>query len=199
MLSLSSLRLRACVVAALLLVVTAVPTTQNADLPARYTALAVNLGDTPVRWTTKTVEMVVNRWSTAAARDRLVSVLMEKGPDKLLEALRKSPRVGYIRTPDSIGYDVRFAQHLQGEDGGERVVLVTDRYISFWEQVNRPRTFDYPFTVIDLRIGPNGEGTGKMSLFAKIAVDKKDNTIIIEDYGTQPVLLQGLKKQAKTD
>lgn len=81
MLSLSALRLRACVVAALLLVVTAVPTTQNADLPARYTALAVNLGDTPVRWTTKTVEIVVNRWSTTAARDRLVSVLLEKGPD----------------------------------------------------------------------------------------------------------------------
>jgi hypothetical protein len=133
-----------------------------------------------------------------AERDRLLSVLMEKGPEKLLEVLQKNPRVGYIRTPDSIGYDLRFAQRLKGEDGGERMVLMTDRYISFWEAVNRPRTIDYPFTVIDLRVGPGGEGTGKMSLFAKIAADKKNNTIILEDYGTQPVLLQGLKKESKT-
>jgi hypothetical protein len=198
MFSLSTFRLRACIGAALLLVVTSLLRAQNADLPARYTALAVNLGDTPVRWTTKTVEIVVNRWSPTATRDRLLSVLLEKGPDKLLDALRNSPRVGYIRTPDSIGYEIRFTQRLKGEDGGERVVLMTDRYIGFWEQVNRPRTVDYPFTVIDLRISPSGEGTGKMSLFAKIAVDKKDNTIIIEDYGTQPVLLQGLRKEAKT-
>ena len=200
MLSLSALWLRTCVATSLLVAFNAVPTTtRNSDLRVRYTAMAVNLGDAPVRWTSTTVEIVVNRWSTPAERDRLLSVLMEKGPDKLLEALQKNPPVGYIRTPDSIGYDLRFAQRLKGEDGGERAVLVTDRYIGFWEAVNRPRTVDYPFTVIDLRIGPNGEGTGKMSLFAKIGVDKKNKSIVIEDYGTQPVLLQAVRKETKTN
>lgn len=198
MLSLSSFRLRACVVTRLLLVFAAVPATKDSGLHVRYTAMAVNLGDAPVRWTTTTVEMVVNRWSTAAERDRLLSVLLEKGPDKLLEALQKNRSVGYIRTPDSIGYDLRFAQRLEGEDGGERVVLMTDRYISFWEAANRPRTIDYPFTLIDLRIGPDGDGRGKMSLFAKIAVDKDKRTVLIEDYGTQPVLLQAVRKESKT-
>lgn len=196
MLSRSALRLRACAIAAVVLVaVAAVSTDQN--LPARYTALAVNLGDTPVRWKTKTVEIVVKRWSPEATRDRLLSILIDKGPEKLLDELRKSPRVGYIRTPDTIGYDLRFSQYVKGEDGGDRVMLATDRYISFWEQVNRPRTVDYPFTVIDLRFAPDGEGTGKMSLFAKIVADKKNNTVMIEDYGTQPVLLQGLRRETK--
>lgn len=160
----------------------------------RYTALAVNIGDSPVPWTTLTVDMVVNRWSTDAERDRLLSTLMEQGPDKLLDVLREMPRVGYIRTPDSIGYDLKFARKQPLPDGGERVVLATDRYITLWEAMNRPRTIDYPFTVIELRVGPSGEGDGKMSLFAKIIADKKNNMIVLEDYGTQPVLLKSVRK-----
>jgi hypothetical protein len=187
-----------CIVAAVLAVGVAAPTAQHAAgdaaTPVRYTALAVNMGS-PVRWTSLTVEMVVERWSTDAERDRLVSTLLEKGPDKLLETLQDMPRVGFLRTPDSIGYDVRFARRVPGEDGGERVTLATDRYIGFWEAANRPRTIDYPFTVVELRIAPNGEGEGKMSLFTKIEVEKKTNTVILEDYGTQKVLLQGVRRQ----
>jgi hypothetical protein len=161
----------------------------------RYTAQAVNLGDAPVRWTTLTVEMTIDRWSTDGERDRLYKVLVESGQQKLLSVLQDMPRVGYIRTPDSIGYDLKFARKMPGEDGGERVVLATDRYITFWEAVNRPRTIDYPFTVIELRIGADGKGEGKMSLFTKIGVEKRTNTIVLENYGTQPVLLQSVRKE----
>jgi len=169
---------------------------QTESAPVRYRALAVNMGS-PARWTTLTVEMVVNRWSTDAERDRLIAVLMEKGANALLETLRDMPRVGYIRTPDSIGYDLHFAMRQPTGDGGERVVLATDRYITFWEATNQPRTVDYPFTVIDLRIGPNGEGEGKMSLFAKVIPDKEGNTIVLENYGTQPVLLNNVRKETE--
>lgn len=47
-------------------------------------------------------------------------------------------------------------------DGGERVVLVTDRRIGFWEAANQPRSIDYPFTVIELRLQADGEGEGKI-------------------------------------
>lgn len=72
------------------------------------------------------------------------------------------------------------------EDGGERVIMATDRYISFWEAWVRPRTIDYPFTVIEPRLGPNGEGEGKMSLATKTIYDKKDNVVVLENYGIQP-------------
>src|SRR5688500_17464103 len=193
-----TLQRRACAVTGVLALFTVAATPQTRDTPERFTALAVNMGST-VQWTPLTVETVVNRWSTDAERDRLVSVLLQKGPDKLLDVLRDMPRVGYIKTPDSIGYDLRFARKYPGEDGGERVILATDRYIGFWEAANRPRTVDYPFTVIELRIAPNGEGQGKMSLFTKITADKKNNTIILEDYGTQPVLLQAVRRVTKSN
>ena len=67
---------------------------------------------------------------------------MESGQDKLLKALRDLPRVGTIKTPDSLAYALQDARRIPTGDGGERVVLVTDRYISFWEAVNQTRTLE---------------------------------------------------------
>src|SRR5215475_12534637 len=81
----------------------AVPlTAQPNRAPERFTALAVNL-ESPRRAMTGAVEIVVNRWSTDRECDRLLTVLLEKGPERLLDALKDTPRVGYIRTPDGIG------------------------------------------------------------------------------------------------
>ena len=112
-------------------------TTGSAEIIERYVANAINIG-TPGPAAAGTVEIAVERWSTDAERDRLMAVLLEKGPDKLLDELQKLPRVGYIRTPNSIGYDLHYARKAPGEDGGEHVVLATDRYIAYWEAANRP-------------------------------------------------------------
>ena len=119
---------------------------------------------------------------------------MEKGPEKLLDTLQSLPRVGYIRTPNSIGYDLHYARKAPLPEGGERVTLATDRYIGFWEAANRPRTIDYPFTVIELRLNSDGVGEGKMSIATKITMDKDKKQIELENYGTQPVLLNNVRR-----
>ena len=124
-----------------------------------------------------------------------MAVMMERGPDKLLDTLQDLPRVGYFRTPDSIGWDIHFAQKTTGEDGGERVTLITDRRIGFWEASRRPRTIDYPFTVIEMRINGDGEGEGKMSIATKIIADKQSNTIVLENWDLQPVMLNNVKRE----
>lgn len=163
---------------------------QTSGTAERFTALAVNME----RGATGTIEIVVNRWSTEAERSRLLSVLMDKGPEKLLDTLQDMPRVGYFRPVDSIGYDLHYAARTPLPEGGQRIVLGTDRRISFWEAANRPRSIDYPFTVIELRLNRDGEGEGKLSLATKITGDKENGIITLEDYGTQPVLLQSVKR-----
>jgi hypothetical protein len=168
----------------------------GAKVPAdRYTAFAVALG-TPGRTGAGQVEFVVERWSTDAERDRLLNTLFDKGPEKLLDALQDLPRVGYLRTPNSIGYDIHFARKRPGEDGGEIITLATDRYIGFWEAANRPRTVDYPFTVVEIRMNKNGEGEGKMSLATKITGNKESKMITLENYQSQPVLLNKVKRES---
>jgi hypothetical protein len=164
---------------------------QTMGTPERYTANAINMN----RGAAGSIDIVVNRWSTDKDRDRLMSVMMEKGPEKLLDALQDMPRMGYIKTPDSIGWDLHFARKMPGKDGGERVVLVTDRRIGFWEARNQPRSIDYPFTVIELRLNRDGEGEGKMSIATKIIPDKENNIVTLENFDIQPVLLTNIKRE----
>jgi len=170
---------------------------QTHDAPERFTAMAVNMGS-PGRAAAGTVEIAVERWSTDAERARLITTLLENGPEKLLDTLQDLPRVGYIRTPTSLAYDLHYSRKFSLPDGGERVILATDRYIGFWEASNRPRSIDYPFTVIELHINPDGQGEGKMSLATKIDVDKEHSTIVLENYQTQPVLLQSVRREPST-
>jgi|RhiMetStandDraft_4_1073278.scaffolds.fasta_scaffold24073_2 hypothetical protein len=170
------------------------PAAQTNGSPERFTAVAVNMG-TPGRAFTDRVDIVVERWSPRADRDRLLNDLFEKGPEKLLDALQKLPRVGYFRTPNSIGYDLHYSQRTDLPDHGEQVVLITDRYINFWEAANRPRTIDYPFTVIELHIDGDGKGEGKMSIATKIIGNKDTKTIVLENYATQPVMLNDVRRE----
>ena len=163
--------------------------------PEKFTAFAVNLDGTRMAQAgAGVVEMVVERYSTDAERDRLLKALIENGPDKLLDTLQSLPRVGYIRSPNSIGYDLHYARKAPLPEGGERVIMATDRYISFWEAANRPRTIDYPFTLIELRLNRDGEGEGKISIATRITIDKERNQIELENYGTQPVLLTTVRR-----
>jgi hypothetical protein len=160
-------------------------TAQSNAQPEEFSATAIvnnNLGAGAGR-----VIMRVTRWSSEAERGRLTRALLTKGADKLLDDLRDMKSVGSIRTPDSLGYDLRYAHQEPGEDGGRRVVLATDRPIGFWEAVNRPRISDYPFTVIQMEIGRDGEGKGTMSFAAKIMA--RGNTIELENFASSPVML----------
>lgn len=137
------------------------------------------------------VIMRVTRWSSEAERGQLTRALLKSGSDALLDALQDQKSVGTIRTPDSLGYDLRYAHQEPGEDGGRRIVLATDRPISFWEARNQPRTVDYPFTVIQMQIDKNGEGKGTMSYATKIIA--RGNTIELENFTTAPVMLTEIR------
>jgi hypothetical protein len=167
---------------------------QTNGQPERFTAMAVNMN----AGRSGIVEIGVDRWSSDADRDKLLNIVMTQGPEKLLDALQDMPRMGYLRTPDSIGVDIHFARRLRGEDGGERVVLVTDRRIGFWEAANRPRSIDYPFTVIELRLNNDGEGEGKISIATKIIADQENKIITLENYDAQPVMLTQVRRERES-
>jgi hypothetical protein len=164
---------------------------QTNGVAERFTAMAVNM----TRGGSGTIEISINRWSTDAERKRLMTTLADKGPEKLLDVLQSLPRVGYFRLNGGLGYDLHYAHQRKGEDGGAQVILATDRRIGFWEAANQPRSIDYPFTVVELHLNNDGEGEGKMSVATKITMDKARTAITLENYATQPVLLQSVKRE----
>lgn len=157
-----------------------------------FIANAVNLSNVG-RPGASQIEITVNRYTSDAARDRLMSVFREKGAPALLKELQKEPPVGSIRAPGSLAYDLRYARELPGADGGRRIILATDRPIGFAEARNSSRTLDYPFTLIEMRLDKEGKGEGKLNIAAKLTLN--DNVLVIEDYGTQPVMLTEVRKR----
>ena len=183
-------------VPALVVLVSSFAFAQTTGQPERFTANAVSLS--PEYGTgQQVVEFTVNRWSPEAERERLVSVLQQKGPEELLKQLQKLKPVGRIRTPDSLGYDLRYAAQMPAEDGGRTIVIATDRPIGFWEATQRPRSFDYPFTVIQMKLDREGHGSGTLSYATRI-VPRGNNVIELEDFATQPIMLNNIKAEPRT-
>jgi hypothetical protein len=158
-----------------------------------FTGFAINMNSGP---RTAVVDFTIERWSTDTERESLLEIITaERDPtDKLLRALQRMPKVGYIRTPDSLAWDLRYARESPLEDGGRRIVLATDRPIGFWEARNQPRTIDYPFTIVEIRLNKEDKGEGKILAGTKIYVDNKTKQIVLENYGQQPVRFNEIHK-----
>src|SRR5882672_441404 len=148
-------------------------------LPIKMTAWAVNMSNIATG-ANGIVEIRVTRWSSAATRQGFIGTFLDKGQDALLSALEKAPAHGRIRYPGAmgpgrasgqaqLGNDLHYAWHTVLPDGGDRIVLATDRYISFYEERAQPRSIDYPFTFIELHLPKGGgEGEGKMAVATKL-------------------------------
>lgn len=165
---------------------------QTNKQPEEFTATAIvnnNLGTDMDR-----VIMRVTRWSTEAEQGLLTRTLLKSGPRQLLDVLQDQRSVGTIRTPDSLGYDLRYAHQEPGEDGGRDIVIATDRPVGFWEARNQPRTIDYPFTVIQMHMDRSGEGKGTLSYATKIIA--RGNTIELENFASAPAMLADIRAKA---
>ena len=161
-----------------------------------FTAFAVDLGNSGRSSSTSQVKITIDRWSTDEERRRLVTSFQESGDDALLKDLQKLKPLGRISTPDSIGYDLRYAHQMPLASGGRRIIIATDRPMTYFERANRPRSVDYPYTFIEMRIGADGKGQGKMTVATKINMLGED-TIELENYDLTPVQLSAIRASMK--
>ena len=181
------------------------PIWAQVTLPIRMRAWAVNMSNN-LTGANAVFEITVDKWSTADERAKLLATVPE-GQDKLLSALQKLPAKGRLRIPGwtgpdpqnyRLGWNLQYAWHEMLPEGGERIVLATDRYMSFRETVNNPRTTDYPFLLMQIHLTRDGKtGEGKMAAFAQIKFDKKKNVREIETYGTEPQRLNNITVEKK--
>ena len=149
------------------------------------------------------LQINVFKWATETERDALLAVLQEKGDSALGTGLEKAPTIGYIWDGGPLGYSLRYAHRVPLPDGGERIVLVTDRPLGSWgreawkpsEQAVAPT---YAFTLIELRLNKHGHGHGKMSLATKVTADSDAKTVTLENYTAAPVLINNVRRVASS-
>jgi hypothetical protein len=168
---------------------------QEEPVKESFTGFAINLNGGP---TTATVDFTIQRWSTDQEREDLLAILVEekdsyRANEKLLKALQKMPKVGYIRTSTSLGWDLRYAREAELPDGGRRIVLGTDRPIGFAEARNSGRSMDYPFTILEIQLDKADKGQGKILAGTRLYIDKSKN-LVLENWGQQPVRFNQIHK-----
>ena len=160
-----------------------------------FTAFAINMNSGPK---TATVDIRIERWSTDAEREQLLSILQEqkdkyRANQALLKALQKMPKAGFIRTPNTLAWDLRYARENPLPEGGRQIVVATDRPVGFWDARNQPRSMDYPFTILELRLDKENKGEGKMLAGTQIYIDPTTRNLVLENYGQQPVRLNEIR------
>jgi hypothetical protein len=167
----------------------------------RISGWALNMSNTATG-ANQTIQITINRWSNPSQRQHLITTFLEKKQEGLLRELEKQPELGRFNFPGymgpdpnntmRLGTDLRYAMSEPFGDGGRRIVIITPRVIGFREQVNQPRTYDYPFTMFEMHFGKDNKGEGKMSYALQINFDKKKNVVELENYSSEPVRLNNL-------
>ena len=184
------------VAAAVAAVVIASPPVAGKQASEKFTGFAINLNSGP---STATVDFTIDRWSSEADRNNLLSILQEEknsytANEKMLKVLQKMPKVGYIRTPDRLAWDLQYARQSPLPEGGRRLVLATDRPVGFREAASSARTMDYPFTIIEVQLDKNDKGVGKILAGTRLYIDKKSKELVLENYAQQPIRFNEIRR-----
>src|SRR5687767_13131452 len=113
------MRIVATVLLAMVLAAVQTPAQRGEDEPSGrevFTAVALSTGGPRSNAVAGQLDITIERWSTEAERQRLLSTL-GKGQTSMLESLRDLPRVGSIKTPGNLAWDLHYAHQMRGEDG----------------------------------------------------------------------------------
>lgn len=163
-------------------------------LPVQYTAQAQNLNQDIGFPQQAPLEITVTRWSTAGEREQLLTVVREEGTKGLLEMMQDVPKIGAIRVPGNLNYDFHFAMRADTPEGGQQITLITDRPVGFAEAVDKPRTLEYRFMVIQLTLNAIGQGQGRLSVATRVSWDRFSKDLQLETWENLYMTLRDVKR-----
>ena len=151
------------------------------------------------------IEVRVLRWATDEELESLRGALLESSRGSALPVFRKSrPPMAVVFVPgvQALGarsrerraLDCQFARQFE-TPAGRQIVIATDIHLGIGENP-RPSPASGPeFTLLEIRLGPDGKGVGKLAPAAKVVYNKDKKIFEIEDYEAQPVRLSDLRSQ----
>jgi hypothetical protein len=170
----------------------AAPAGQQTKYLEQYHATAANTSVDVYAPSLFELEISLERYTTVAERETMQAAYEKGKQDRLLSALQKAPRIGIFRVPGNLSWDIKYAFSQKGRDNRTRIYLITDRNVSFAEAASRPRSLDYPFTVIEMRVDDNGMGDGNVMVAAAVGFNGQD--LVIEEFLDRPVRLTKVRR-----
>jgi hypothetical protein len=165
----------------------------QAPVPAQYSANAIGQSGA-VAGKSFGLNIYIDGISPEGQVDELIETLKQKGQDGLVSALEKSKDLGRVAPVGSVGTPMRAVLINPRSNGGQHIVLVTNRPIAFAELYNGTRSRDYPIGIVVLNVDQDGKGTGTFAPLCKVKFNKKKE-LVVEHYGQKPFRLVNVARQ----
>ncbi len=169
------------------------PAQAQAALPSQYAATAIGQAGS-VAGKSFGLKVYVQELTTDAQTQELVATLKHKGQDGLVSALENIKDMGRVSPLGSVGTGMRFVRIRPTKDGGQHIVMATNRPISLPELYNATRSSQYKIGFIVLDVDKDGKGTGTLAPLCKVKFNK-NNELEIEHYGQKPFRLANVYRE----
>ena len=137
----------------------------------------------------------INRLSSPDEISQLNSMLKAGGQDELLRTLSRMD-AGRIQIGTGIGVPANAILVTDEGDGRTKLTVLYQRDIRFGELRYGARSVDYPFGYAELFVG-RGVNEGMLIPAARIRL-RDGNTWEVEDFGTFPARLMGLRVRGRS-
>lgn len=161
---------------------------QNRYIGSTITGTAYVIGSR-TRARTVPFKLIIDRLTTPDEVNQLNSALQSGGQEELLRVLSKM-EAGRVQVGTGVGLPANAIIATETE-GRTKLVVVYERNVRFGELRYGARSQDYRFGYSELYVG-RGADEGMLIPAAKIRL-RDGNTWEVEDFGTYPARLLGLK------
>ena len=157
--------------------------------PLRFSAFAVQMQN----GLAGVIEVAIERWTTDEERSAIVGLVKqttdkEADQRKLVKALQDiKVRAGFMSTPNSIGWDIKYAYESKLPDGSRQIVIATDKPVSFGMAASG-QAYDAAFSLIEFRFAP-GAAKGEGKMLARTGIAVKNGKLELETYVNEPTRL----------
>lgn len=147
------------------------------------------------------VEINIYGWTTEGDRAEALAAIQAAYEENtrnrnrsVAKALRGLPKVGYMFFAGRQGWPIRYSRELEAQDGKRRILLATDRPVSFREAYQNTQLGDFDVTMVELTVDAEGKGSGILSLGTEVVWNKEAAKLEVTNVTSQPVQLGNVRR-----
>lgn len=139
--------------------------------------------------------LIINRLTSPEEVSQLNSALQAGKQDELLRTLSRMD-AGRIQIGTNVGVPANAIMMTEQGDGRTKLTVIYQRNLRFAELRYGTRSVDYPFGYAEMYVG-RGDNEGMLIPAARVRL-RDGNTWEVEDFGTFPARLMGLRVRGRS-
>ena len=171
-------------------------------LPMNFQANVIAVPGTPGGARGTMIEIRIREWTTEEERQQVLTEIKEASAQSgrnrnrgVARALRGSSRVGSMNLRGTTGWPIRYSRITQLPDGGQRIILATDRPVSWNEALNTGSVVgDFDVTALELTLDVEGNGEGRLSVGTEVRWNEAAEKLEVTNFSVQPATLGNLRR-----